>query len=180
VIATLEPQARYAAMSETMKIITEGRLTGLPHVVKVRFVFLNGSFFELGGKLRSDWVLNALAAGKARIRTQELAFAANAAKADHGEKVVILKAFETKYGSRLVRDWYSNPEACLRLTPEGKPTLRTAVKGEGDATTTYGEWLSHAKDYYQSIAEAFDSASEEYDFTISNNYINAWIRKRSI
>jgi SAM-dependent methyltransferase len=179
-IVTLEPRVRNAATSETTKIITEGRLTKLPHVVKVRFVFLNGSFFVLGGKVRSDWVLNALAAGKAKLRTQELVFTVNAAAADYDEKARVLKAFETKYGSRLVRDWYSNPEVCLRLTPGEQPTLRGAVRGEGEATTTYREWLSHANNYYQSVAEAFDSASEEYDFTISNNYINTWIRKRSI
>lgn len=30
------------------------------------------------------------------------------------------------------------------------------------------------------MTDAFDSASEEYDYTISHNYINSWIRKRSI
>jgi SAM-dependent methyltransferase len=180
VIVTPEPQVRYATMNETIKIINEGRLTKLPHVVRVRFAFINDSFFVLGGKLRSDWVLNALAAGKAKIRTQDFVFIASAAKAEDYEKANALRAFETKYGSRLVRAWYSNSEVCVRLTPERRPTMRGAVKGEGEATTTYREWLSHANDYYQSVAEAFDSASEEYDFTTSSNYINTWIRKRSI
>jgi hypothetical protein len=179
-IVTLEPQVRYSAFAETIKIITEGRLTKLPHVVKVRFILLNGSFFVLAGKLRSDWVMNALAAGKAKVRTQDLVFTASAVTATYDEKAEVLKAFETKYGSRIVRDWYSDTEVCLHLSPEGEPTLRGAVKGEGEARTSYHEWLSHSHDYYQSVAEAFDSASEEYDFTISNNYINTWIRKRSI
>ena len=53
------------------------------------------------------------------------------------------------------------------------------MQGEGEAVTTYGDWFSQKKEYYPSISEAFDSASEEYDFTISHNYINTWIRKRS-
>jgi SAM-dependent methyltransferase len=93
---------------------------------------------------------------------------------------MVLKAFTSKYGSRVVREWYSHSAACLRLTPEGPPTKRGLVKGESEATTTYREWRSQNKDYYSGIAEAFDSASEEYDFTISHNYINTWIRKRSI
>jgi SAM-dependent methyltransferase len=36
------------------------------------------------------------------------------------------------------------------------------------------------RDYYQEVSEAFDSASEEYDFTISHNFINRWIRRRSV
>jgi SAM-dependent methyltransferase len=96
------------------------------------------------------------------------------------EKVATLEAFKTKYGSRVVRDWYSNPQSCVRLIPECPPTRRGAIKGEGEATTTYSEWVSRNTDYYQGIADAFDSASEEYDFTISRNYINTWIRKRSI
>ena len=34
--------------------------------------------------------------------------------------------------------------------------------------------------YYSAVSEAFDSASEEYDFTIRQNFINVWIRNRSI
>ncbi len=89
-------------------------------------------------------------------------------------------AFVSKYGIAVVNDWYPNSTACLRLSPNGPPTQRGAVRGEGKATSTYSEWLGQNKEYYRGISEAFDSASEEYDFTISHNYINTWIRKRSI
>ena len=96
------------------------------------------------------------------------------------ERSRTLEGFAAKYGSRVVKDWYSEPGACLRLTPASAPTQRGVVKGEGDATATYAQWAAKEVGYYPAVAQAFDSASEEYDFTISHNYINTWIRKRSI
>ncbi len=169
-----------AGVADRIKLITEGRLTKLPHIVEVRFAALESSFFVLAGDAKSDWVQNALRAGKVKVRTREWIFEAAARKASKSEEAKTVEAFASKYGGRVVRDWYSKPAACLRLTPEKSPIQRGAIKGEGEATTTYREWLSQNSDYYRGIAEAFDSASEEYDFTISHNYINTWIRKRSI
>jgi hypothetical protein len=53
-IMTLEPQLRYATIGETIRIITEGRRTKLQHLVKVRFVFLNGSFVTLSHRTRRN------------------------------------------------------------------------------------------------------------------------------
>lgn len=169
-----------SSAGETVKLITEGRFTKLPHVVQVRFVFFDGSFFVLAAESKSDWVQNALQEGKAKVRTHESIFNAAVRLALEGEKARAVEAFVSKYGGRVVRDWYSKPAACLRLTPEGPPIRRGVVKGEGEATTSYPDWLSQNQDYYRGIADAFDSASEEYDFTISHNYINTWIRRRSI
>ncbi len=165
---------------ETIKLVTEGRLTKLPHIAKVRFVFLDGSFYVVAGATKSDWVLNALTAGAAKVRTQELVFNTEARVATLEERARVLKAFATKFGARVVREWYSNPGVCLRLVPKDSPSTRGAIKGEAQATISYREWLTQNRDYYGGIAEAFDSASEEYDFTISHNYINTWIRNRSI
>lgn len=167
-------------MSETIKLISEGRRTGLPHVTELRFAFVDGSFFVLSGQDKSDWVKNSLKAGTSKVRTSDLVFEVTARTATAPERESTIQAFTSKYGARVVRDWYLHPEICLRLTPERPPTQRGVVRGEGEATTTYSQWVSHNRDYYQGVAEAFDSASEEYDFTISHNYINTWIRKRSI
>jgi ubiquinone/menaquinone biosynthesis C-methylase UbiE len=164
----------------TVKLITEGRVTGLPHIVEVRFAFIDGAFYALAGGAKTDWVRNALRKGKAKLRTQELVFNVAPEIASDQQKATVLNAFTSKYGSRIVNDWYINSAICLRLRPTGEPTRRGALRGEGEATTTFREWLKQNKDYYQGIALAFDSASEEYDFTISHNYINTWIRKRSI
>jgi ubiquinone/menaquinone biosynthesis C-methylase UbiE len=163
-----------------MKLISEGRRTGLPHVTEIRFVFFDGSFFVLAGRDKSDWVKNSLKAGRAKVRTDYLIFKVAARTATVVERASTIRAFTSKYGARVVRDWYFNPKICLRFTAESPPTQRGAVGGEGEATTTYSEWVSQDKDYCLGVAEAFDSASEEYDFTISHNYINTWIRKRSI
>jgi ubiquinone/menaquinone biosynthesis C-methylase UbiE len=164
----------------TIKIITEGRVSKLPHVAEVRFVCQNGSFFVLAGDERSDWVLNALKSKRAKVRTGEFVYVVDVRNSSEEERSTTLEEFTSKYGSRVVNDWYSEPGACLRLTPVGVPTQRGAVKGEGNATSTYADWVAKEKEYYPAIAQAFDSASEEYDFTISHNYINTWIRKRSI
>jgi SAM-dependent methyltransferase len=164
----------------TIKIVTQGRFSGLPHVVRLRFILRDGSFYVLGGKRKSDWVLNALKAGTVKVRLSDLVITTAVYAASEEESERTLAGFVTKYGSRVVRDWYSNAPRALRLTPQGPVAYRAAMKGEGETTGTYEGWLSQGKEYYGSVSEAFDSASEEYDFTISHNYINTWIRKRSI
>ncbi len=79
-----------------------------------------------------------------------------------------------------MRDWYQASGACLRLSPTGPPSRRGAIQGESSVTTTVAQWAAKKTDYYGDVAAAFDSASEEYDFTISRNFINTWIRGRSI
>lgn len=179
-MAILSQQFPDVAIGSTVKVITQGRRTGLPHVVEIRFSFLDGSFFVFAGEANSDWVQNAMSNRKAKVRTRDLVFNVIVGLATEDEKERALEDFASKYGGRVVRDWYSSPSACLRLIPDGPPLQRGAVRGEGEATTTYKEWREQNKNYYQGIAAAFDSASEEYDFTISHNYINTWIRKRSI
>ena len=164
----------------TLKIVTQGRTTKLPHIVRVRFVLRDGSFFVFAGKRSSDWVLNALKTGAVRVRLGNLVIPTEAFEATEEERANAIIAFTTKYGPRVVSDWYANVDLAIRLTPKGPPVERHAVKGEREATSTYDEWRSQKTGYYRSVAEAFDSASEEYDFTISHNYINTWIRKRSV
>jgi len=175
-VASLKP----AIVEPSIKLVTPGRISELPHVVRLRFTFRNGSFYVLGGQRTSDWVLNALKADTVKVRLGDLVIPAGACEPSEEERKRTLADFVTKYGSRVVRDWYSNASVALRLTPQGPLSYRRAVKGEGEARGTYQDWLSQRKNYYRSVSEAFDSASEEYDFTISHNYINTWIRKRSI
>jgi SAM-dependent methyltransferase len=178
--SSLETHLKKMVTTEsTIKIVTEGRITKLPHIVRVRFIFHDGSFFVLAGEGTSDWVLNVLHAGNAKVRLANLAINTDVTQATEEELSSTLNAFGRKYGSRVIRDWYSNSRA-LRLTTRGAPTQRDMIKGEGETSRTFEDWLSENKQYYQGISEAFDSASEEYDFTISHNYINTWIRKRSV
>lgn len=179
-LALQSQQVNSVIRESTIKIITEGRKSHLPHVVQVRFIVRDGSFFVLAGARASDWVSNALTSRKAKVRSEGFVFNTAIDLVIGDEKNIVLDRFASKYGSRVVKEWYSNPSACLRLTPEGPPTKRGALKGEAGATTTYKDWLTQNDDYYTGISEAFDSASEEYDFTISHNYINTWIRQRSI
>jgi ubiquinone/menaquinone biosynthesis C-methylase UbiE len=164
----------------TLKLITSGRVTGLPHVAELRYTRLDGSFFVLASSVTSDWVLNSLAGGICKVKVGEIVYEVKAKTATTIEKTKALEDCRRKYGSRLFDQWYKNAQTCLRLDPIGPASIRGAVRGENEALATFHEWRSQGSNYHQSVQEAFDSASEEYDHTISHNYINTWIRKRSI
>jgi len=163
-----------------LKLITQGRITGLPHVVELRYSRLADSFYVLAGKADSDWVLNAVQAKNAKLILNGFQYQVAAEKSSQEERDRSYQTFVSKYGSRIVKEWYSPSAVCLKLTPKGPVLPEVAVKGEGEAEIDYETWKLTNRDYYRGVAEAFDSASEEYDFTISHNFINTWIRRRSI
>jgi len=167
-------------LEETAKIVTKGRTTGIPHIVRVRFVSLDGKFYAIAGTEQSDWVLNSLKQKRVKFRLQEYVWNVHVTRTDSAERIEILDAFSKKYGARVVRDWYANSPVCLCFAPRGTPKKRAAVRGESEVATTLSEWQARNTNYYRGVSNAFDSAAEEYDFTISNNYINTWIREKSI
>ncbi|MDA4136626.1 MAG: methyltransferase domain-containing protein [Thaumarchaeota archaeon] len=166
------------APEKLAKLVTVGRSTQLPHIVMVRFAQSGGAFFVLAGKAGSDWVLNSLAAGRAKLRLGEYAYEVSVAVERDSSRV--LELYSKKYGRALTSSWYSAAETCLKLTPTAPPVRRGAARGEGEAKTDFAMWRKENGDYYAGVANAFDSASDEYDFTIRNNFINRWIRDRSI
>jgi ubiquinone/menaquinone biosynthesis C-methylase UbiE len=164
----------------TLKLITSGRITGLPHVAELRYAHLDGSLFVLASSSSSDWVLNALASARCKTKLGEVVYQIKASAVTSLEKGRVLEIFRRKYGPRVFDQWYKNTQACLRLDPIGPPNTRGAARGENETLVTFREWRNQGNNYYRSVQDAFDSASEEYDYTISHNYINCWIRKRSI
>jgi ubiquinone/menaquinone biosynthesis C-methylase UbiE len=163
----------------TLKLLTTGRRTGLPHIVELRFTRSEEAFFVIAGDRASDWVLNALA-GAPRVRVGQMVYSVFVGKGTPQEHARTLEQFLTRYGTRIVENWYARAELCLKLQPTGPPTQRNAVRGEMDTKLTFESWKSEGNSYFATVQEAFDSASEEYDFTISRNFINTWIRKRSV
>ncbi len=148
-------------------------------MVRLRFVFAEGKYFVLAGQAQSDWVRNVKRNAAAKLRTDTQSLAVHAS-VDEGEKERVLGLYERKYGRKVVSGWYGASPVCIRLEPQGPPVRTAPLRGEGDATKTYASWKSERKGYYGEVAAAFDSASEEYDVTIGRNYINTWIRKRSL
>ncbi len=170
-------QAHYN--STTLKLITAGRVTGLPHIAMMRFVFVDGAYFVFAGSRKSDWFLNALSSGSAKVRLDDYVQAV--ACEEFLDVSMLRRLYTKKYGARVVRDWYSSPEAAsLRLTPTSPAVARGAIRGEGQVKTDFRSWKARGVDYFASVADAFDSASEEYDFTIRGNFINVWTREKSI
>lgn len=169
---------RSLAPEKLAKLVTVGRSSRLPHIVTLRFVQSDGAFFVFAGKARSDWAQNAFSAGIAKLRLGEYAYEVSVSPEQDRDRILALYA--KKYGSGITGSWYSGAEACLRLTPRSAPTRRGEVRGESDVKTDLAGWKLKNEDYYAGVARAFDSASEEYDFTIRNNFINRWIRDRSI
>ena len=166
--------------TQTLKLITKGRITGIPHIAELRYVHLDGSFFVLAGSTRSDWVLNAHVERSCKLRIGELVYYVTVRTADLADEARVRVAFREKYTSRVVDEWYKDAQACLRLDPIGPVSARGSVRGEYETLVSFRNWRSSGRDYYQSVQDAFNSASEEYDYTIRRNYINSWIRKRSI
>ena len=169
-----------AGPTATLKLITCGRITGLPHIAELRYTHLDGSLFVLASRAGSDWFLNALAQGKCKAKMGEIVYQVTSSTATSLEKARVQESFLRKYGSRVLVQWYRNTQACLRLDPLGPPSARGAARGENETEISFREWKNQGYNYYQSVQDAFDSASEEYDYTISHNYINSWIRKRSV
>ncbi len=163
----------------TLKLLTAGRRSGLPHIVELRFARSEEAFFVLAGDRASDWVLNALA-GASRVRLAQMVYSVFVVKGTSREHARTLEQFRTRYGARIMDNWYTQAELCLKLQPTGPPTPRRALRGETDAELDFESWKSGGNSYFSTVQEAFDSASEEYDFTISHNFINTWIRQRSI
>ena len=87
------------ALSEgTVKVVTEGRISKLPHTVKVRFILREGSFFVLAGKGKSDWALNALESGTAKIRLGDLAIKTVVSETTDDERASTLAEFTKRFG----------------------------------------------------------------------------------
>ena len=169
-----------ARPAQTLRLITKGRITGTAHITELRYARVDESFFVLSGGPRSDWVLNALAEGSCKIEIGELVYRVTITRANPVEEASIRKVFREKYGSQIIDQWYRNSQGGFRLTPNGPPSLRLTARGEHETRGSFREWKGKGRDYYRSVQDAFDSASEEYDYTIRRNYINSWIRKRSI
>ncbi len=165
---------------EYAHLTTRGRKTGLPHVVELRYVTIDGSFYVMSDNPRSDWFLNSIQTDHCTLRVGDLLFETVATPAGDMERDRAVGEFQKRYGRRLVKQWYGSGHACLRLTPIGPPAVRGSATGELESKTSLEDWKRTGSDYYADVAAAFDSASEEYDFTISHNFINTWIRRRSI
>ncbi|HXQ92176.1 MAG TPA: methyltransferase domain-containing protein [Nitrososphaerales archaeon] len=173
-----ETEAFSQKSAESLKLLTRGRKSSLPHIAVLRFVFSQGVFFVVSGTQRSDWALNAIAAREATIRIGDSSRVVKCETSAKREEVLML--FAQKYGRRVVADWYADSGICLKLTPIGQPTARGRIRGENESSLDFKSWKETGVGYYSAVSEAFDSASEEYDFTIRQNFINVWIRDRSI
>jgi len=173
-------QTRALESSATIKLVTSGRKSRLPHLVEVRFVASHGGIYVIGAGPRSDWVLNALATDRVKVRVGELAIPCRAQRATLQEVESTYGLFKKKYGSGIVSRWYGGSTLCLYLEFAGRAERRGAVVGESETKSDFDAWKASGRGYYDDVAAAFDSASEEYDFTISRNFVNTWIRRRSL
>jgi ubiquinone/menaquinone biosynthesis C-methylase UbiE len=138
------------------------------------------TFLVLAPTEGSDWIRNALSAGVCRVRLGKYYYTVTPERTDAKTAMIALDAFLKSFQKQLVSKYYGRNPICLSLRPQGPPILRGYASGEQDSRLSYDKWIRENSDYMESVSGAFDSAAEEYDFTISNNYINSWIRKASI
>ncbi|MDA4120293.1 MAG: nitroreductase/quinone reductase family protein, partial [Thaumarchaeota archaeon] len=134
----------YMLSPSTFKIVTVGRNSGLPHIVKVRYVQLGADLFALGGSGESDWVKNVRNNGQVRLRTETLVYAARAEVSEE-DRNKVMDLFERKYGKGLVGQWYGGGSVCIKIVPVGLPEVTREAKGEGDASKTFSEWRTQGR-----------------------------------
>jgi hypothetical protein len=109
-----------ASEPATMRLVTTGRTSGLPHTVVVRFVFSGGAYFVVGGDGRSDWFVNALASRAAKVRISD--YVQTVACEQFFDTDLVRGLFARKYGPGIVKEWYSSSKIrSLMLTPTALP-----------------------------------------------------------
>jgi len=110
----------FASEPATMRLVTTGRTSGLPHTVVVRFVFSDRAHLVLAGGGRSDWFVNALASRTATVRLGDYAQAVACER--FFDTDLVRRLFARKYGPEIVEEWYSSSKIrSLRLTPTAAP-----------------------------------------------------------
>ncbi len=119
----------YKLPRDTFKIVTVGRNSGLPHIVRVRYVQVGADLFALGGSGGPDWLKNVMHNGQVRMRTETLAYAARA-EVSQEDRDMVMDLFERKYGKGLVAQWYGGGSVCVKLVPVGPPEATKKAKGE--------------------------------------------------
>jgi hypothetical protein len=106
----------FASEPATMRLVTTGRRSGLPHAVVVRFVLSDGAYFVIGGGGRSDWFINALASKAAKVRLGD--YVQTVACEQYFDTDLVRGLFARKYGPGIVEEWYpSSKIRSLMLTP---------------------------------------------------------------
>jgi hypothetical protein len=110
----------FASEPATVRLVTTGRTTGLPHAVVVRFVSSDGVYFVIGGGGRSDWFDNALASKEAKVRLGDRVQAVECEQ--FFDMDLVRGLFARKYGPGIVKEWYSSSEIrSLVLRPTALP-----------------------------------------------------------
>jgi hypothetical protein len=110
----------FASEPATMRLVTIGRTSGLPHTVVVRFVFSGGAYFVIGGGGRSDWFMNALASNAAKVRLGD--YEQTVECEQFFDMDLVRRLFARKYGPKIVKEWYSSSKIrSLRVTPTALP-----------------------------------------------------------
>jgi len=111
----------------TLRLITVGRTSGLPHTVVVRFVFFEGAYFVIGGGRKSDWFVNALANKEGKVRLGDRAQAV--ACEQFFDMGLVRRLFTVKYGPGVVKEWYSGAQTrSLKLRPTANPQTREGLR----------------------------------------------------
>ena len=105
----------------TIKLITAGRITGLPHVVELRYTHQDDSFYVLAGRANTDWVSNALKSESSKVHVGGLVFKVEASVASEKERKSVSEDFVRRYGRRVVKDGTLTPKSRFDFARRGLP-----------------------------------------------------------
>ncbi len=104
-------------ITQTCRVVTQGRRTGAEHVVTVWFAMV-GNLFHAASRLglAGDWVQNALAAGTLEVRSGTASWRGPAALVPADEVADVIDAFAAKYvrHEAIIAAWRDEPPVFVR------------------------------------------------------------------
>lgn len=103
--------------TQTCRVATRGRRTGVEHVVTVWFAMV-GPHFHAASRhgLSGDWLQNALASGELEVRSGKTTWRGPASVVPADEVAVVLDAFAAKYDRHpaIIAAWRKAPPVFVR------------------------------------------------------------------
>ncbi|MHB8360269.1 MAG: class I SAM-dependent methyltransferase, partial [Thermoplasmataceae archaeon] len=113
---------------------------------------------------KSRWPSEILRIGHCKITIDGIEFKVSAnLVTESAQREIIMDLMRNKYGKEKTKNWFS--EASRVITLE-----KIKIEDEGNYIKNYNRWLK----------DEFDAIAEHYDHHIYGNYINNYLRERSV
>jgi SAM-dependent methyltransferase len=153
-----------SAQNQYLRLETIGRISGTPHQVLIRYVFVGTKIIVFPARTgKQGWFLNLQSNPKGRLFFQDKVFNCVAqTKTITGLDDPLLSIFTRKYGKAVVNQYYKGQHSYAELIVQES------------ASASFDEMI------YGDLEAAFDAVAKDYDRHIFGNPINTWLRNVSV